>query len=134
MSLKTKYTSECFEMSVFVKQSLLFGILDTQTFLINKALKAQTFPDCLKRAVVVQIFKSGNVFEAKNYRPIPLLPAISKLTVKIIYIRTTSFLKHTDQLHNNQFGFRSKLGNIGALISVVDSIRYNLKNQHFQRM
>ena len=38
----------------------------------------------------------------------------------------TSFLKHTNQQHNNQFGFRSKLGTIDALISVVDSIRYNL--------
>ena len=38
----------------------------------------------------------------------------------------TSFLKHTNQLHKNQFGFRSKLGTIDAWISVVDSIRYNL--------
>ena len=126
MSLITKYTSDCFEISVFVMQSLIFGILDTLTFLINKALKAQTFPECLKRAVVVPIFKSGNVSEAKNYRPISLLPAISKVFEKIIYIRMTSFLKHTNQLHNNQFCFRSKLGTIDALISVVDSIRYNL--------
>ena len=126
MSLITKYTSDCFEISVFVIQSLLFGILDTLTFLINKALKAQTFPDCLKRAVIAPIFKSGNVSEANNYRPISLLTAISKVFEKIIYIRMTSFLKHTDQLHNNQFGFRSKLGTIDALISAVDSIRYNL--------
>ena len=45
---------------------------------------------------------------------------------KIIYIRMTKFLKHTNQLHNNQFGLRSQLGTIDALISVVDSIRYNL--------
>ena len=126
MSLITKYTSDCFEISVFVIQSLLFGILDTLTFLINKALKAQTFPECLKRAVVVPIFKSGNVSGANNYRPISLLPAISKVFEKIIYIRMTSFPKHTNQLHNNQFGFRSKMGTIDALISVVDSIRNNL--------
>ena len=126
MSLITKYRSDCFEISVFVIQSIIFGMLDTQTFLVNKALKAQTFPECLRRAVVVPIFKSGNVSEANNYRPILLLPAISKVFEKIIYIRMTSFHKHTDQLHNNQFGFRSKLGTIDALISVVDSIRYNL--------
>ena len=121
MSLITKYTCDCFEISFFVTQSLLFGTLDRLTFLISKALKAQTFPDCLKRAVVVPIFKSGNVSEANNYRPISLLPAISKVFEKIIYIRMTSLLKHTNQLHNNQFGFRSKLGTI-----VEDSIRYNL--------
>ena len=125
MSLITKYTSDCFEMSVFVIQSLIFVILVTLTFLINKALKAQTFPECLKRAVVL-IFKYGNVSEANNYRPISLLPTISKVFEKIIYIRMTSFLKHTNQLHNNQFGFRSKLGTIDALTSVVDSIRYSL--------
>ena len=52
MSLITKYT--------------VFGILDTLTFLINKALKTQTIPDCLKKAVVVPIFKSGNFSEANN--------------------------------------------------------------------
>ena len=126
MSLITKYTSDCFEISVFLIQSLLFGISDTLTFLINKALKAQTVPDCLKGAVVVPIFKSGNLSEANNDRPISLLPAISKLFEKIIYIRITSFLKHINQLHNDQFGFRSKLGTTDALISVVKSIRYNL--------
>ena len=126
MSLITKYTGDCFQISVLVIQSLLFGILDTLTFLINKALKAQTFPECLKRTVVVPFFKSGNVSEANNYRPISLLPAISKVVEKFIYIRMISFRTHTNQLHNNQFGFRSKLGTIEALISVVDSIRYNL--------
>ena len=38
----------------------------------------------------------------------------------------TSFLKQKFQLHNNQFHFRSKLDTIDALISAVDSIRYNL--------
>ena len=126
MSLITKYTSDCFEISIFVMQSIIFGISDTLTFLIIKALKAETFPECLKGTVVVPIFKSGNVSGANNYRPISLLPAISKVFEKIIYIRMTSFLKHTNQLHNNQFGFRSKLGTIDALISVEDSIRYNL--------
>ena len=125
MSL-VKYTSDCFEISVFVIESLLFGILDTLTFLINKALKAQTFSDFLKRAVVVPILRSENVSEANNYRLISLIPAISKVFGKIVYIRMTSFLKHTNQLHNNQFGSRSKLGTIDALISAVYLIRYNL--------
>ena len=120
MSLITKYTSDCSEISFFVIHSLLFGISDTLTFVIKKALKAQTFPDCLKREVGVPIFKSGNVSEANNYRLISLLPAKSKVFEKIIYIRMTSFFKHTNQLHNNQFGSRSKLGIIDALISVVD--------------
>ena len=127
MSLITKYTNDCFEIRVFVIQSFCFGISDTLTCLVNKALKTQTFPDCLKRAVVVPIFKSGNVSEANNYRPIPLLSAISKVFEEIIYIRMTNFLKHTNQRHKNQFDFRSKLGTIDALISVVHSIRHNLK-------
>ena len=122
----TKYKSDCFEISVFVIQSLLFGIFDTLTFLINKSLKAQTFPDCLGRAAVVPISMSRTVSEANNYRPNALLPAISKVFGKIIYIRMTSFLNYTNQLHNNQYGFRSKLGTIDALTSVVDSIRHNL--------
>ena len=128
MSLITKYTSECFEKSVFVIQSLLFGMLDILTFLIHKALKAQTFSGCMNSAVVAPILKSGDGSEANNYRLISLIPAISKVIEKIKYIRMTSFLKHINQLHNNQFDFQPKLGSMDVLISVVDSIRYNLKN------
>ena len=105
MSLITEHPSNCFEISVFVIRFLIFGVLDTLTIVLNKALEAQTFTDYLKRAVVVPIFKSGNVSESNKYRPISLLPAISKVFEKIIYISMTSFLKHTNQLHNNQFGF-----------------------------
>ena len=72
ITLTTKYTHNCYEITVFVLQSLIFGISDTLSFLKNKALKAQTVPDCLKRAVVVSIFKSGNVSEANNYRSFSL--------------------------------------------------------------
>ena len=103
MSLITKHKSNCFEISVLVIHSLIFGILDTLTFLINHALKAQTFRDRLKRAVVVPIFKSGNVSEANNYGPNSLLPVILKVFKEIIIMRMTSFFKHTNQLQNNQF-------------------------------
>ena len=101
MTLITKKTRDCFEISVFVIQCLIFGILDILIFVINQALKAQTFPDCLKSAVVVPIFQSGNVSEANNYGPSSLLPVILKVFEEIITIRMTSFLKHINQLHNS---------------------------------
>ena len=82
MFLITKYTSKSLEISVLIILFLIFGILNTMTFFRDKTLKVQTFPDCLKRANVASIFKSGIVFVANTYRPISLLPAISKLFEK----------------------------------------------------
>ena len=39
----------------------------------------------------------------------------------------TSFLKHTNQLHNNEFGFRSKLGTIDALTFSTNAIFLDFK-------
>ena len=50
--------------------------------------------------------KKENATLAENYRPISLLPCLSKLLEKIVYKRLFSFLTHTKQLFSTQFGFR----------------------------
>ena len=45
------------------------------------------FPSKLKLAKVIQLFKKGERTSIENYRPISLLPCISKVLEKIIYIQ-----------------------------------------------
>ena len=46
--------------------------------IINNSINSGIFPDKLKEASVIPIFKSGMKDLAENYRPISILPTISK--------------------------------------------------------
>ena len=55
------------------------SIIDEVVHLMNVCLQTSTFPIMLKRAVVKPIYKAGDKQNFSNYRPISLLPVISKL-------------------------------------------------------
>lgn len=46
--------------------------------LFNKSLKKNVFPCCLKKAIVLPIYKGGEKYEKNNYRPISLISSVPK--------------------------------------------------------
>ena len=54
--------------------------------LINKSLAQGPFPQSLKRAKVLPIFKSKDKLNIANYQPITILPVISKVYEKVFFI------------------------------------------------
>jgi hypothetical protein len=79
------------------------------------------FPGCLKKAVVVPIYKGGSMSELSNYRPISLLPTISKILEKILVKRITSHLELNHILNGRQFGFREGCGTENALLGFSET-------------
>ena len=66
------------------------------SYLYNCSFQLGIFPDSLKIAKVLPIYKSGEKSEIGNYRPISILSTISKLLEKLIFSRTTAFFeKHS---------------------------------------
>ena len=76
------------------------------TYMINKSLASDVFPGIWKHAKVNPIFKAGSKDEVNNYRPISILPTLSKLIEKWIQIKLMSYLNNHTLLHENQSGFR----------------------------
>ena len=91
--------------------------------LIKQTFGEGKFPDCLKNAKVVPLFKSGSKTDVDNYRSISLLPVLSKVLEKIMYNRLIKFLDKNDILYEKQFGFRSKHSTVDALIEIIENIR-----------
>ena len=54
-------------------------ISDCITLTMNKSISTGSFPDNLKLAKVVPIFQKDDKSQIKNYRPISVLPVISKI-------------------------------------------------------
>ena len=57
----------------------------------NSCLDQALFPEPLKRATITPVFKEGDSMSVKNYRPISILPTVSKIFEKIIAQQVKSF-------------------------------------------
>ncbi len=90
--------------------------------IINKSFNCGIVPSTLKRSRVIPIYKSGNKDDLINYRPISLLPVISKVFEKLVYIRMISFIDKNKILSNCQFGFRANHSTSHAIIRLTDLI------------
>ena len=91
--------------------------------LINQTFSQGEFPDCLKIAKVIPLFKSGSKTNVDNFRSISLLTVLSKDFEKIKYTPLIKFLDKNDILYEKQFGFRSKHSTVDALIEITENIR-----------
>ena len=94
--------------------------------LSNESLSSGVFPDALKIAKVVPIFKMGDTKQVANYRPISVLSNISKIFEKLVYVRLNKYLTENHILHQNQFGFRPKLSTCLALLQLVDELTQSI--------
>lgn len=66
--------------------------------IINRSLASGIVPTEFKCGKVVPIYKSGNQTDIDNYRPITILPAISKVLEKCVYSQTISYLEQNNLL------------------------------------
>ena len=92
------------------------------SLLINMSFKNGVFPEAMKLAKVVPIFKAKNMQMFTNYRPISLLSSISKIFEKVMHQRLYSFIQQHDILYDGQFGFRPKHSTIDAITKFVSDV------------
>ena len=85
------------------------------TALFNKSISTGVFPTILKIAKVVPIFKKGDIEEINNYRPIALLPTMSKIWEKLLNTQLQEKLDELDVIINDQYGFRKNHSTINAV-------------------
>ena len=72
----------------------------------NMSLLHGIFPNELKIARVIPLYKGGDSKYLVNYRPVSVLPVFSKIFERLMYDRIMEFLTENDILYNLQFGFR----------------------------
>lgn len=106
-------------------------ILPLLVHIINTSFTTGIFPNELKVANVIPLFKSGSNSIFTNYRPISLLSTISKIFEKLFYSRLLDFLNKYNILYEFQFGFRKKRSTQMALLILVDKIINALENDEF---
>ena len=97
----------------------------------NLSFKEGVFPEELKIAKVVPIFKAGDSMKVTNYRTVSVLCVMSKVWERLMYNRLLNFVEKFNILYDLQFGFRKEHSTFMALMVVVDKIIISLQNGEF---
>ena len=99
--------------------------------IINKSLKEGSFPSLNKEADTCPIHKKNEKGKCANYRPISLLPNISKIFERVMHNRLDNILSTSEVIYKFQFGFHKQYSINHALLSIVEQIRTTLDNNAF---
>ena len=118
-------------LSMSLIKSCLNICLPHFVYVINLSFSSGIFPDVLKIANVIPLFKSGCSSVFTNYRPVSLLSSVSKVFEKLFYIRLYNFILKYDILYKFQFGFRKSHSTCLALLTFLDRVINNIENSKF---
>ena len=128
-SLKNKTSCGFDEISPQILKLSAPFIADSITYLLNLCLSKNYFPDEFKYAKIIPLHKKGDVSDINNYRPISLLPVISKVLEHHIHIHLTTFIEKYQLLNENQSGFRKHHSCETTLCKITDSWLQAINNR-----
>ena len=94
------------------------------TDIINNMIDQNCFPDLLKKAQVTPVYKKDDPFTLKNYRPVSILPAVSKIFERVL---NSQLMEHFNTIfHNYLAAFRPGYGCQTTLLRLVEDWRLAL--------
>ena len=123
----TKTDLDCIPIFLFKKFKSKF--IKVICEIVNLCFSQGKFPDFLKLATVIPIFKQGDRVLISNYRPISLLHFLSKIIEKCFKFRLLNFVSKLDILTPHQFGFLSGKSTAHAVSHLAESIYCSLNEK-----
>jgi hypothetical protein len=127
--LKSKNSSGYDEIMAKILNVCSPFIISPLTYISNRMLTTGTFPDGLKFSEIKPVYKNGEKTLIYNFRPISLLPALSKIFEKIIYKRLNYHLTLNNILVKEQFGFRCDTSTEIAIYTLFNNVLSSQKEK-----
>jgi hypothetical protein len=121
-SIKTKNSSGYDEISTKLLKISANYICSPLTYICNKSVSTEIFPERLKYSVINPLYKKGDKTDPSNYRPISMLTSFSKVLEKALYNGLIEFLNNNNILTSQQFGFRKNLATDDAIFRLTHEI------------
>ena len=119
------------ELSLPILSCISKYIIEPLTYIINLSFSEGIVPVEIKTARIVPLYKAKDVHDFSNYRPISILPLISKVFEKLIHARLYKFLTKYDILYQYQFGFREHHSTDLALNTLNNFISSAFESKNF---
>ena len=99
--------------------------------IMNLSISTGYFPSALKLAYTTPLHKNGDTHILENYRAITQNSYLSKLFEKIVHNRMYDYLMYTQQLTENQHGFRPKHSTDTATFDFLQFIYESLDENRY---
>lgn len=80
------------------------------------------YPEELKMTRIVPVHKKGDYNDLNNYRPIAIIPTLSKIFEIAIKTRIDSYIQKAGTLCTEQYGYRRNRSTVTAMVSLVEDI------------
>lgn len=120
--LNLKNTEDLWGMSVKVVSSFIDIVAPYLATIFNKCIDNGVFPHLMKFSKLIPLFKSGDKFEPGNYRPISILPVLSKVFEKIMLNQMLHHFRVNGLLHSQQYGFTAGKSTTDAGVALMTHI------------
>ncbi|CAB3993279.1 Hypothetical predicted protein [Paramuricea clavata] len=101
-------------------------VKDPLAHIINMSLCTGVIPSEWKVAKVIPVHKKGPINDFDNYRPISILPAVTKVMERIVHDQLMNYLEINHLINDSQFGFRPKRSTQLAVTLLLDKVRANM--------
>uniref|UniRef100_A0A1B6ERV0 Reverse transcriptase domain-containing protein n=1 Tax=Cuerna arida TaxID=1464854 RepID=A0A1B6ERV0_9HEMI len=131
LSLSNSTCFDVFGINAPVLKTAAEHICEVLTYLFNECINNGTFPDILKISKVIPVHKKGPLDKQCNYRPISIVPAVSKILERLVHKRIVEYLESNKLFSDCQFGFRSKRSTIKAVQALVGACFDGLEQKDF---
>ena len=115
-------------ISTILLKCIAPSIIKPLTLITNQIMKTGIFPNKLKLAKVIPIYKKDDPTQVTNYRPISLLPVLSKVIEKTIAKQLSGYFEDNKLFNQNKYGFRPGHSTEHAALELVDKITSQMDN------
>ena len=112
---------------MFIKPVVEFFV-SSLTFVINNYIAANNFPNAWKTARSSPIPKITQPVELKDYRPVSILPVLSKVYEKLVLLQLAVFIERESVYHQYQSGYRNNHSTATLLVKLHDDIKKAMKS------
>lgn len=120
--LSNSSSNDYYYMSNNLLKQIIPSIVTPFVVCINSILLDGHFPDELKISRVCPVYKKGPKDKPESYRPVSLVPVLSKIIEIIVYNQVILFLEENEILYSSQFGFRRGRATQDAMDDLISQI------------
>ena len=95
-------------------------IVPAVTHILNLSISTKKFPMSWKKSKIIPLHKKDDPLNPKNYRPVAIVPIVSKILERVVFNQLFQYLDDNNLLHPNHHAYRAGHNTTTALIQMYD--------------